>query len=155
VEKPHRQNVLLVRAGARLCALPIGSVAETMRPLPVSQVAGAPPFVLGVAIVRGEPVAVVELGAFVGGPQAPSAATRWVTVRAGGRHAALAVTAVLGVTELDAAGAGAVPLVGDACAGAIASLRSRDRDLLVVLDAARVVREAQVDGAPAAAEAGP
>lgn len=141
---PHRKHhtVLLVRAGARLCALPVACVVETMRPLPASPLAGAPPFVRGVAIVRGEPVPVVDLAAFVGGAGASERATRWVTVRAGRRDAALAVAAVVGVAELDPRGGRSEPLVGDACAGAIASLRARDDDLLVVLDAARIVPDA-------------
>jgi purine-binding chemotaxis protein CheW len=141
---PHRKHhtVLVVRAGARLCALPVASVVETMRPLPSSPISGAPAFVQGVAIVRGDPVPVVELGAFVGGAGAPEHATRWVTVRAGPRTAALAVAAVLGVSELDPRDGRSEPLVQDACAGAIASLRARDDDLLVVLDAARIVPDA-------------
>jgi purine-binding chemotaxis protein CheW len=140
---PHRKHtVLLVRAGARLCALPIACVVETLRPLPSSPMAGAPPFVQGVAIVRGDPVPVVDLAAFVGGAGAAERATRWVTVRTGRRTAALAVTAVLAVAELDPRDGRSEPLVQDACAGAIASLRARDDDLLVVLDAARVVPDA-------------
>jgi purine-binding chemotaxis protein CheW len=148
VEQP-RQTVLLVRAGARLCGLPVSSVGETLRPLPLSSIAGAPPFVLGVAVVRGEPTPVVDLGAFVGG-SGGGPATRWVTVRAGAAHAALAVAEVLGVAALDPRDGRSVPLLGDGCAGAIASLRARDPDLLVVLDAARVVADAA-----SAARAGP
>jgi purine-binding chemotaxis protein CheW len=136
-----RQTVLLVRAGTRLCALPIACVVETMRPLAVSSMAGAPPWVQGVAIVRGEPVPVVDLGAFVGGAGAAERPTRWVTVRAGPRLAALGVAAVLGVAELAGDGR-TVPLVKDASAGAVASLRARDDELLAVLDAARVLPDA-------------
>jgi purine-binding chemotaxis protein CheW len=137
----HRQPVLVVRAGSRLCAIPVTFVLETLRPLGVSPLAGAPSFVEGVAIVRGEPVPVVDLGAFVGGAGTGERATRWVTVRAGARRAVLAVEAVLGVSPLDGA-EGAVPLVEDACLGAVESVRARDQDLLLVLDAARVLAEA-------------
>jgi purine-binding chemotaxis protein CheW len=133
-----RQTVLLVRAAARLCGLPIDSVVETMRPLPVAPLAGAPPFVLGVAILRGEPVPVVDLGAFLGA-SAREQPARFVAVRAGGRSAALAVAAVVGVAELDGRGGRRMPLVRDACAGALESLRARDDDLLLVLGAARLV----------------
>jgi purine-binding chemotaxis protein CheW len=132
--------VLLVRAGARLCGIPARAVSETMRPLPATPAAGAPPWVRGVAIVRGEPVPVVDLSALLGGAPDGTPA-RWVVVRAGGREAALAVAAVLGVSELDPAGARDLPLVRDACAGALSSLRTLDGDLLVVLGAARLVPE--------------
>lgn len=133
------QTLVLVRAGARLCGLPVESVIETMRPLPVSPISGAPPFVEGVAIVRGEPVPVIDLAAFLGdGAGAPPAA-RFVTVRAGERPAALAVSAVIGVSVMDAGASARVPLVSDACAGALDALRARDDDLLLVLGTARLV----------------
>ena len=137
-------TVLLVRAGGRLCALPIASVVETMRPLPVAPLPGAPPPVLGVAIVRGEPVPVVDLGALVAGAPQPGEVARFVTVRAGGRTAALAVSAVAGVARLDPSGARDVPLVRDACAGALESLRARDGDLVLVVGAARLVPDEAV-----------
>jgi len=115
-------------------------VIETMRPLPTSKLAGVPPFVLGVAIVRGDAVPVVCLDAFLGS-SAPAAPARLVTVRAGARVVALAVDAVAGVAALDPREASRLPLVADACAGALESLRARDDDLLVVLRGARIVPE--------------
>lgn len=140
VDATSGEQVLLVRAGGRACGLPIASVGETMRPLPVRSVAGTPPFVRGVAIVRGEPVPVLDLGVLLTGAPEENP-TRFVVVRAGGRHAALAVAAVLGVARLDGATPGALPLVRDACGGALESLRALDGDLLVVLGAARLVPE--------------
>lgn len=137
-------------AGARLCGLPIGDVIETMRPLPVSPVGGAPPFVQGVAVVRGEPVPVVDLAVLLGDaplPAGPSA--RLVTVRAGARVAALAVAAVRGVTTLEPAELHRLPLLADAHAGALEALRARDGDLLLVLGAARLVPEAALAAVPA------
>jgi purine-binding chemotaxis protein CheW len=131
--------VLVVRAGERLCALPVSAVGETMRPLPVAPIAGAPPYVLGVAIVRGEPVPVVDLAALVGGGATAGAATRFVSVRSGGRVAALAVAEVLGVTSLGPEGARNAPLLADACGGTLVALRARDEDLLLVLGAGRLV----------------
>ncbi len=134
-----RQKLVLVRAGALLCGLPIDCVMETMRPLPVWPIAGAPAHVLGVAIVRGDPVPVVDLALFLGSDAAASApAARFVTIRAGGRAAALAVSAVVGISEVDPAEAQRLPLVADACAGALEALRTRDDDLLLVLGAARL-----------------
>jgi chemotaxis signal transduction protein len=86
-------------------------------------------------------VPVVDLSALLAGVAEPTPG-RFVAVRSGGRPAALAVAEVLGVVELDPAGARTLPLVRDACAGALASLRALDGDLLVVLGAARLVPEA-------------
>lgn len=131
-------SVLLVRAGARVCALPISSVVETMRPLPVAPLAGVPAWVSGVARVRGEPVPVVHLGRFLGDREATPPA-RLVTVRGRDRVAALAVDGVLGVAALGPEDARRLPLVADACAGAVESLRARDEDLVLVLRSARLV----------------
>ncbi|MFL5302954.1 MAG: chemotaxis protein CheW, partial [Anaeromyxobacteraceae bacterium] len=60
---PSRPNVLLVRAGSRLCALPLACVVETLRPLHTSPLAGTPACVSGVAVVRGAPTPVVDLDA--------------------------------------------------------------------------------------------
>ncbi len=133
-------SALLVRAGARVCALPVESVLETMRPLPVATLPGAPSFVRGVAIVRGEPVPVVDLDAFLGSA-APGPVARFVTVRAGPRVVALAVHGVLGVEALTISSANAPPLLACANAAAVEALASRDGDLLVVLSAARIVPE--------------
>jgi purine-binding chemotaxis protein CheW len=142
VTGPSRPNVLLVRAGSRLCALPLACVVETLRPLPTSPLAGTPASVSGVAVVRGEPTPVVDLDALLGSPGgAPPA--RFVIVRLGERRAALAVTEVVGLQELPEGGdvAGA-PLLDGAAEGAVAALRSRDDALLVVLAAARLVPDA-------------
>ena len=136
--------VVLVRSGLNVCALPLASVVETMRPLPIAPLPGAPPPVLGVAIVRGEPVPVVDLGALVAGGPQPGEVAGFVTVRAGGRTAALAVSAVAGVARLDPSGARDVPLVRDACAGALESLRARDGDLVLVVGGARLVPDEAV-----------
>ena len=133
------QRVVIVLAGEGLCALPVAAVVETMRPAPVRPLPGAPAWVLGVAVVRGAPTAVVDLAALLGG--APErAATRWVIVRCGERTAALAVRRVDGVAALPETTA-RVPLLQGAASGAVASLRALDRELLVVLDASLLVPE--------------
>ncbi len=135
---PPVEKVLLVRAGPRVCALPLVAVVETLRPLPVSAIAGVPAFVSGVAIVRGEAVPVLALGALLGDRE-PAPPARFVTVRAGARTAALAVDGVIGVAALGAGDASALPLLADAYGGAVEALGARDEDLLVVLRAARLV----------------
>jgi purine-binding chemotaxis protein CheW len=130
---------LVCRVESRLVALPLGEVAETMRPLPISPLPGLPPFVRGATIVRGQPTPVLDAGLLLGG-QALGGASRFVTLRVGGRRVALAVDEVLGVRRLGAqAIAELPPLLGSGeTAQALGIL---DAQLLVLLQAARLVPE--------------
>lgn len=145
-----RDAVLLLRARGRTCALPLEHVLETMRALPVTPLAGVPACVRGASVVRGAAVPVVDLGALLSG-DAPAAPARLVLVRCGERAAALAVDEVLGVGRLDASAAAPAPLLSG---GAVEALGARDRELLVVLSAARLVPDdawraiARREGAP-------
>jgi purine-binding chemotaxis protein CheW len=137
---PAETTVLLVRAGRRLCALPVAAVVETMRPLPFAPLAGLPPFVRGAAVVRGTPLPVVHLDALLGGGEgAPPG--RFVVVRCAGRQAALAVDAVLGLARLAAPDGAGAPLLAGAAAGAVGALGALDRELLVLLESSRLVPE--------------
>ena len=89
---------LVVTVGDRSCAIPRGDVIETMRPLPVEKVAGLPGFVRGLAVIRGEAIPVVDLGALLDGALSP-AVSRFVTLRTGAGRVALAVEAVEGIRE--------------------------------------------------------
>lgn len=104
-----------------------------MRPRPIERVAGAPPFVLGLAIVRGVPLVVVDARVLVGA--AVSEPKRFVTIRVDERSVVLAVDGVEGVVEMDAADAMS-PLVDSPMIDAIARLDDR---LLMVLRTARIV----------------
>lgn len=133
-----RSFVLLARVGSRLYALPLAGVIECFRPLPVEAVAGGPPFLLGLSIVRGEPVPVVDLGALLGDGSIPPG--RYVLLRLGERRVALSVEGVVGVREL---GADVLrdlpPLLQGAGAEAVAAVGVRDDKLLLLLQPARVV----------------
>jgi purine-binding chemotaxis protein CheW len=132
---------LLVRVSGRLCALPLPHVVETMRALPLDAFPGAPPFVRGVAMVRGIPTPVVEVARLLGSGEGPGA--RWVTVSAGGHQVALAVDFVLGVRALAPTGRVPLPaLLQDAAADAVAALARLDAELLLVLQAAHDLPEA-------------
>src|SRR5688572_15607941 len=62
----NRAMWLICRVSTRVCALPLDAVVETMRPLVVEPVAGAPGFVSGLSIVRGEPIPVVDAARLLG-----------------------------------------------------------------------------------------
>jgi purine-binding chemotaxis protein CheW len=135
---------LLCRAGTMLCALPVDQVLEIMRSLPLEPFAAAPQYVLGLSIIHGAPVPVVDIGRLLG--CAAAQPTRLVTVEAGGRTIALAMRSVIGITEFGAAAFEQLPpLLQDAGADAVAAVGARDSELLIFLRASRMVPEQVFD----------
>ena len=123
---------LICRVQARLCALPLTHVVETMRALQVEAVAGAPHFVRGLAVIRGVPVPVVDAARLLGAQDAP--ADRFVTITAGERRVALAVDSVLGVRAVPAGSLHQLPpLLHEAGADVVAAIGLLDAELLLVL----------------------
>lgn len=129
----------MVTIGARACAIPLGYVIETMRPLPIEAVSDVPAFVLGLSLVRGEPVPVVHAGLLTGSAEDLAPISRFVTVRAGDRTAALAVERVLGVLDLEEAGICDLPPLLAGAAATVEAVGSLDRRLILVLRAVGVV----------------
>jgi purine-binding chemotaxis protein CheW len=130
--------MLLCRVHGSVCALPLAQVIETLRPLPLEPLAGAPSFVCGVSVWRGVPVPVVDLGLLLAAEQVQP--SRFVALRAGARTIAIAVESVLGVRTLEHGSEGALPpLLRDAAGDVIRSLRSLDRELLLVLDGGKLL----------------
>jgi len=131
---------LICRVHGRLCALPLRHVTETMRPLSIEVVAGAPHFVLGLAVIRGEPIPVVDASRLLGGADAPSG--RWIALTAGTRRVALAVDSVLGVHPLAANARHALPpLLRDAGSDLVLELGLLDEALLLVLQGGHLLSD--------------
>jgi len=98
-----------------------------------------PPFLRGIAVIRGEPVPVVDLGAVFDGPNTSSPG-RFVLLRTGRRLVTLAVEAVLGVFRLESSlSQGLPPLLQDTNADLVAAVGVRDQQLLLVLQATHLV----------------
>lgn len=130
---------LFCRVGDRACALPLVSVVETMRPLPIETVAGLPSFVRGVAIIRGAPTPVVDGAALVGAESAGKAG-RFVTVVSAGRVVALEVSSVSGIGRLSAEALTELPpLFGARDPELLEAVGVVDRELVMALSLARVV----------------
>jgi purine-binding chemotaxis protein CheW len=130
---------LMVRTHGWRCALPLREVIETLRPLPVSPVAGVPSFVRGVSVVRGEPTPVISLAALMGGA-ASAEPQRFVVLRVAERRVALEVDEVFGLRELNFSELGAVPpLLQSAASGHLEVLGTLDGQLLGALSAARLL----------------
>jgi len=121
-------------------ALPLENVVETMRPLPIDSIAGTPPHVLGLAVVRGAAVPVIDPAPLIGGEAGPAA--RFVLLRVSGRRLAVAVSEVVGVRRLSPDGFAALPpLFTGTGAEAVAGAGIEDEALLVVLRCGRLVPE--------------
>ncbi len=130
------RQTLVVRVRARVCAVPLTHVVETMRPLPVEAVAGMPSFVRGVSIIRGLPTPIVDLGVVLGVPHCGggSGAERVVTLRLGDRQVALSVDSVLGVRDLDLSKLQQLPpLLQGASSDVIEAIGTLDEQFLLVL----------------------
>ncbi|RPI22189.1 MAG: chemotaxis protein CheW [Acidobacteria bacterium] len=129
---------LVMKVGEFRCALPLRHVLETMRPLPIQPLACAPDFVLGLSVIRGEPVPVVDLASLLQIPSDPP--SRFVVVRAGDRRVALAVELIAGTRAVTPQSLSSVPpLLAGAPAVSVAAIGSLDKQLLLVLETACLI----------------
>jgi purine-binding chemotaxis protein CheW len=132
---------LVIRAGNHICALPLSSVKEIFRPLPVESLAGAAAGVRGLALVRGVPVPIVDLATLLDGGSGQCG--RFVIVKASDRIIGLSVDAVLGIREFSRSLWKELPsLLRDACPGLVEAIGALDQDLVLVLKTGNLVPEA-------------
>ncbi|MEV7630480.1 chemotaxis protein CheW [Actinoplanes sp. NPDC089786] len=127
---------LVFRAGSMLCALRLDEVIETMRPLSVRALAGAPAFVRGISIMRGVPTPIVDVAKLLGGEDAE--AVRFVAVRTERGPVAFATGEVLGVRPTPAGGAYS-GLLNGASSRLVAGVGILDNQPLLLLQSIRVV----------------
>lgn len=136
-------RVLVVASAGRACALPLRHVREIMRPLPIEPFLAAPAFVLGLSVVRGATIPVVDLALLLGAERSTNSAGRYVTLKLETRDVALSVAEVLGIRDLQSEQLSALPaLVEGGASGLIESLTTHDSQLLRVLRAASVLPDA-------------
>jgi purine-binding chemotaxis protein CheW len=137
-------HFLVFRIGSRVGALALKHVWETMRPLPVEPLPGSPSFVLGLAVVRGISTPVIDACRLLD-PLAMSSrctSARFVSIKLGERCAALAVDAVLEVRSFAVGTLAEIPpLLRGAGTDLVSAIGALDAELLLVLDAARLVPE--------------
>jgi purine-binding chemotaxis protein CheW len=146
VGREDDDRFLLCRVGSHIAALDVRDVWETLRPLPIEPLTGAPTFVLGLAIVRGFPMPVVDVNRLLGSSVSSSTAlispspARFVSLKLGDRRAALAVDAVLEIRALTGGMLADIPpLLGEAGADLVSVIGALDARLLLVLEAARLI----------------
>jgi purine-binding chemotaxis protein CheW len=149
-DQPKAGTCLFFRVGAVTCALPVGVVVETMRPLPVQPLAQAPAAVMGLAMIRGLATPVLDLARLLGtGALTPTPSDRFITVAIGDRRVALAVSAVTGLRAVSAQELEELPpLLAQAETGAVSAIGALDQGLLMLLRAAHLVPEATFAALP-------
>jgi purine-binding chemotaxis protein CheW len=139
------QLVVVCRVRSWFCSLPLACVEEAMRPLAIEPLAGAPPFVRGLSIIRGAPTPVVDAGTLIGAPGGPLAGCL-LLLRVGTRRVALMVEAVVGIRAILPETLGQLPpLLQDASREAVSAIGILDAALLVVLCAGHFVPQAVWD----------
>jgi purine-binding chemotaxis protein CheW len=112
---------------------------ETMRSLPIEPMPDLPVFLLGVSIIRGAIVPVVDVARLLGLNTYPSHA-RFVTLKLGDRSVAFAVDDVIGVRRLTSETTTDIPpLLSAADAGVINEMTTLDAELILVLQAAYLI----------------
>jgi chemotaxis signal transduction protein len=122
-------------------AVPLLATGETMRPLPIVAIDGTPDAVLGAAVIRGEPIPVIDAGRLLGVSTA-STIHRFVTVRTGTRTIALAVDAVLGIIQIPLPAIRQLPpLLGSVSSSFLAAIATVDKEFVALLEASRLVPE--------------
>ena len=131
-------RTLLVRSGSRLLGLSIADVNEIMRPQPLEAFPAAPNFALGLSLIRGAPVPVIDLGRLLG--ESARAPGRFVLLRLAERTAVLAVSEVLGVRTVSEHAFTELPtLLSGAQQSVIEVVGQLDHQLFALLRASRIV----------------
>jgi purine-binding chemotaxis protein CheW len=135
--------MLVTRIGGMACAFPIEQVIEVMRPPPIEPLGrsdGALAAIDGVAMIRGTPTPVVDARRLLG--LSPARAARIVIVRIADRSLGVLVDDVIGVQGIERDMLSPLPpLLHGANRDSVSAIGARDRELLVVLDAVRVLPE--------------
>jgi purine-binding chemotaxis protein CheW len=135
---------LLCRVGRSSCALPLEHVIETLRPLPIEPVTDAPRSVLGLSVIRGIPIPVIDIGALIG--ESETHPQRMVTLTTGTRRVALTVGSILGVRSFESGSFSALPpLLQEAVGHVVSAIGTLDTELLLLLRAARLVPESWLE----------
>lgn len=139
-------QVLVVRLGAGLHAIPVAAVEEILPALPVEPVAQCPSFVRGVVYVRGHLIPVLDLAERLGmADHVRPAEPHIVCLRWSGRLVGVQVDEALDLMKLpDTAGLSA-ELLG-AGSGLIQSVIERDGQIVRLLNPARLVAPDEAPG---------
>jgi purine-binding chemotaxis protein CheW len=128
-------HCLICRIGGRDGALPLEHVREVMRPGTIERIELAPEYLLGLALIRGQMVPVIDAGVLLMGRR--DEVTRFVVLRVEERRVALAVAEVVGTRSLDRAVLDGLPPLLANESDLIAHMAVLDGQLVQVLESGR------------------
>ncbi len=128
--------------GSRVCAFRIGEVSLAMRTPVTTALPATPPFVLGVAVVRGSLTVILDGHRLLGENDEPG--QRMLVLTSGGRNFGLTVDSISGVAEIEESDPEKelVPLMPHITSEWIERLVKVDASFAAVLAAGRIVPEA-------------
>jgi len=130
---------LIASAGGSRCALPLASVTEVMRMLPLTALTGLPEYVLGITTIRDAAVPVLQLDKLLGHTISRNP-ERLILLTVAKRKVALAVDSIAGIRQLHLAPLSELPpLLQSVNTRLVDALGTLDAQLLIVLNAARIV----------------
>jgi purine-binding chemotaxis protein CheW len=144
---PHAGLFLICRSAGYLCAIPLGKITEIMRPLPLERIpdpssdaaSHLPTCLIGASVIRGTLMPVISLARLLGAESTPA---RFISIKLGGRAAALAVDEVNGIHQLEESGNTEIsPLLQALENTAVGTIATLDNELLLILQAARLIPE--------------
>lgn len=110
------------------------------RPLRLDRIDPAPRFVLGLALIRGESVPVLDAGLLLA--DEPCCARRFVVLRVGERRVALAVEEVVGARPIEQDELAGLPPLLAAASDLVRAIAVLDGALVEVLESGRLIEAA-------------
>ena len=139
------------RVGGRLYGVDLSLVQEVIGPRPITRLPHAPPMIRGLIQLRGRFLAAIDLAHALGFPP-PATETMGIVVRSTSGAWALLVDTVEDIMLVDTSALEPVPgTVPAQTRGLLHGAFKRERDLLLALDVAQVLRLAEA-GEPAAVQ---
>jgi purine-binding chemotaxis protein CheW len=140
-EQPAAREAVVIQLGPSRFAVPIGSIAEVARPLPVTRVPGLPGWAAGVVNWRGRILAVIDLREILGAQRTdPAGASRLVVLAHDGLVAGLVADAVAGTVDVPAAVEDAPATLAPDAAAIVGAGFTDATGPVAVLDVAAVFR---------------
>ena len=141
-------RVLGLAIGDRNCAIPLRLVDEVLPIVPAEPVPGGPAWLLGMAVLRGRLVPLIDGGIRLGGAPVPCTMNaRTVLLRADAcdppMAVALRVGRVRGVCDADPTAHGAHPGLVHAADGALGAMTPGEGGMLAFIDAGSILAPAE------------